>query len=63
MVSLTIFDSIYDNKTNKRMDYNSFDEFEAILYKLSESTKYPTIKSTRLFSTEHFSDLRPVLLK
>lgn len=50
MVSLTIFDSIYDNKTNKRMDYASFDEFEAILYKLSESTKYPTKKDAPLLS-------------
>ena len=50
MVSLTIFDSIYDNKTVKRMDYNSFDEFEAILYKLSESTKYPTKKDAPLIS-------------
>ena len=50
MVSLTIFDSIYDNKTNKRMDYTSFDEFEAILYKLSESTKYPTKKDAPLLS-------------
>ena len=50
MVSLTIFDSIYDNKTDKRMDYNSFDEFEQILYKLSESTKYPTKKDAPLIS-------------
>ena len=50
MVSLTIFDSIYDNKTEKRMDYNSFDEFEQILYKLSESTKYPTKKDAPLIS-------------
>ena len=50
MVSLTIFDSIYDNKTDKRMDYNSFDEFETILYKLSESTKYPTKKDAPLLS-------------
>jgi len=50
MVSLTIFDSIYDNKTNKRMDYNSFDEFEQVLYKLSESTKYPTKKDAPLIS-------------
>ncbi len=50
MVSLTIFDNIYDNKTNKRMDYNSFDEFEAVLYKLSESTKYPTKKDAPLIS-------------
>jgi len=50
MVSLTIFDSIYDNKTNKRMDYNSFAEFEQVLYKLSESTKYPTKKDAPLIS-------------
>jgi hypothetical protein len=50
MVSLTIFDNIYDNKTNKRMDYTNFDEFEAILYKLSESTKYPTKKDAPLLS-------------
>ena len=50
MVSLTIFDSIYDNKTNKRMDYTSFEEFEAILYKLSESTKYPTKQDAPLLS-------------
>ena len=50
MVSLTIFDSIYDNRTNKRMDYTSFDEFEAILYKLSESTKYPTKQDAPLLS-------------
>jgi len=40
MVSLTIFDSIYDNKTNKRMDYNSFDQFESVLYKLANGDKY-----------------------
>lgn len=50
MVSLTIFDNIYDNKTHKRMDYNSFEEFENVLYKLSESTKYPTKKDAPLIS-------------
>ena len=50
MVSLTIFDNVYDNKTKKRMDYSSFDEFEAILFKLSESTKYPTKKDAPLIS-------------
>ena len=50
MVSLTIFDNIYDNKTAKRMDYNSFDEFESVLYRLSESKKYPTKKSAPLIS-------------
>ena len=32
------------------MDYNSFDEFEQVLYKLSESTKYPTKKDAPLIS-------------
>ena len=32
------------------MDYTSFEEFEAILYKLSESTKYPTKQDAPLLS-------------
>lgn len=32
------------------MDYGSFDEFEKVLYKLSESTKYPTKKDAPLIS-------------
>lgn len=39
MIQLTIFDSIYDNKTHKQMDFRSFVEFESMLYKLSESKK------------------------
>jgi hypothetical protein len=50
MASLTIFNNIYDNKTHQRMDYDSFDEFEAVLFKLSESTKYPTKKDAPLIS-------------
>jgi len=50
MVSLTIFDNIYDNKTLKRMDYDSFDEFAAVLFKLAKSTKYPTKKDAPLIS-------------
>ena len=50
MVSLTIFDSIYDNKTEKRMDYNSFDELEKVLYSLSESKKYKKKKDAPLIS-------------
>ena len=36
MISLTIFDGIYDNKTHRRLDLKSFDELEALLYKLSD---------------------------
>lgn len=50
MASLTIFNNIYDNKTHQRMDYDSFDEFEAVLFKLSESTKYPIKKDAPLIS-------------
>ena len=50
MVSLTIFDSIYDNKTDKRMDYESFDEFESVLYRLAESDKYLTKSKAPLIS-------------
>ena len=34
--SLTIFKNLYDNKTDKRMDFSSFDELEKLLYRLSE---------------------------
>ena len=36
MYSLTIFKNIYDNKTSKRMDFESWNKFEDFLYKLSE---------------------------
>ena len=35
MISLTIFKNIFDNKTNKRMDFSDFPAFEKFLYKLS----------------------------
>jgi hypothetical protein len=35
-VSLTLFNSIFDNKTDKRMALSNFLEFESLLYKLSE---------------------------
>ena len=35
MISLTIFKNQYDNKTNKRMDLQSWEDFEDLLYKLS----------------------------
>jgi hypothetical protein len=36
MYSLTVFKSIYDNKTNKNMSFQSWEEFEALLFKLSK---------------------------
>jgi hypothetical protein len=49
-VSLTIFDNVYDNKTVKRMDYESFEQFESVLYRLAESSKYPTKTKAPLIS-------------
>lgn len=34
--SLTLFKSIYDNKTQKRMDFTTWKDFEKLLYELSE---------------------------
>ena len=34
--SLTIFNSIFDNITDKRLEFDSFEKFEEALYKLSE---------------------------
>lgn len=36
MYSLTVFKSIYDNKTEKRVDLKSWDDFEQLLFKLSK---------------------------
>jgi len=38
-ISLTLFKSQYDNKTDKRMDFSTFDELEKLLYGLSEQPK------------------------
>ena len=36
MIKLTIFKSIFDNKTHRQMEITSFDDFEKFLYDLSE---------------------------
>ena len=38
-ISFTVFNSIFDNKTDKRMDFHDFDDFEKFLYKLSNQEK------------------------
>jgi len=38
-ISLTLFNSIFDNKTDKRIDLYNFDSFERILYKLSKEPR------------------------
>jgi hypothetical protein len=50
MVSLTIFDSIYDNNTSKRVDYKDFDQFEQILYKLAKEKTFKQKKDAPLIS-------------
>ncbi len=49
MLSLTIFNSIFDNKTNKKLEFESFDKFEDMLYKLSKEPK-KSKKDAVLFS-------------
>lgn len=39
MYSLTIFKNRYDNKTHKNMNFESWDEFVSLLYKLSEKSE------------------------
>jgi len=39
VISTTVFKSVYDNKTHRRMDFSSFDEFEKFLYDLSKIKK------------------------
>ena len=35
-ISFTLFKSIFDNKTEKRMDFSGWEQFEALLYSLSK---------------------------
>jgi len=46
--SLTIFTSIFDIKTHRRMDFNSWDAFEDLLYKLSKEPGYKPKKGERV---------------
>lgn len=48
-VSLTIFKSVFDNKTDKRMDFDSWQKFEDLLFKLSER-KIASKKDAELIS-------------
>jgi hypothetical protein len=45
--SFTIFKSIFDNKTHRRMDFSSWGEFEKLLYKLSAQPGYKPKKDER----------------
>jgi hypothetical protein len=47
--SLTLFKSIFDNKTHKRMDFKSFQEFEDLLFELAK-VKRASKKDAQLIS-------------
>lgn len=49
MISLTIFDSLYDNNTSKRLDLNSWKEFENMIFSLSNIER-KTKKGAQLIS-------------
>lgn len=46
--SLTLFDSVYDNKTNKRMDFSSWEKFEQLLYNVAEQPGYKPAKGEKV---------------
>lgn len=48
-ISLTLFNSIFDNKTDKRVSLHDFDAFERVLYDLSEKP-FETKKDAMLMS-------------
>jgi hypothetical protein len=50
MLALTIFKSIFDNKTHRKMEFSSFDEFEDLLYKLSRTPGYKPKKDEKFNS-------------
>ena len=45
--SLTLFDSVFDNKTEKRMDFSSWDKFEGLLYNISKEAGYKPVKGEK----------------
>ena len=46
-ISLTLFDSVFDNKTDKRMDFSSWEKFEALLYSVSKEEGYKPVKGEK----------------
>ena len=47
MYSLTIFSSIFDNKTHRKMTFSKWEEYEELLYSLSEQPGYKPKKGER----------------
>jgi hypothetical protein len=48
VTSLTLFNSVFDNKTNKRMDFSDFNKFEELLYNVSKLKGYKPVKGEKL---------------
>ena len=48
MIGLTVFKSIFDNKTDVRVDFDSFDKFERSLYHLATLPGYKARKGERV---------------
>ena len=55
MISLTLFKSIYDNKTHKRIDCNSYTEFEKLLFDLAKQPRKDK-KSAQLISPATYKE-------
>ena len=53
--SLTLFKSIFDNKTHKRIDFSSYAKFEQLLFDLSRQ-KRPDKKSAPLISPAIYTE-------
>jgi len=58
--SFTLFKSIFDNKTKKRMDFKSWEKFEALLYELS---KQPGYKAKRCENKKSSPLISPAIYK
>lgn len=53
--SLTVFDSIFDNKTSKRLDFKEWGDFEALLYRLAKLPGYKAKKGEKKKSSSLIS--------
>jgi hypothetical protein len=53
--SLTVFNSIFDNKTDKRLNFKTWDDFEKLLYKLSKLPGYKAKKGEKKQSSSLIS--------
>lgn len=54
-ISLTLFSSVWDNKTHRQMNLSSFDEFEKLLYDLSR-VELKDKKSAQLISPASYTN-------